>query len=90
MATDRPIIMPFVHANGTSAEELIAVREDAYTALLAAFDALKKMGPNGRDYYPIPGAFEQAVKQHESRQTALSDLMEDLEAECRHIAEYGR
>lgn len=79
------IIMPFVHMNGTSKNELLELREKAYSALDSAMDALKEMAPNGRDYYPDPGRMEKAVEQHRRRMKAITDIMAELEKEREFI-----
>lgn len=85
-----PPVMPFVHMNGTSAEELLQVREDAYSAISEALDKLRQMAPNGRDYYPVPGSMEKAVQQHQRRMKALSDIMTELEEEATYINQNKR
>lgn len=54
--------LPCIHPNGTSKNELLAALSNASLALDAAFVALKKTAPNGRDYYPLgPEAMRNAV-----------------------------
>jgi hypothetical protein len=84
------IVMPFVHLNGTSAEELCNLREMAYAALDDAADALRRMSPNARDYYLVAGRMELAEEQHMRRIKAIRDIMAELEAECKHIMEFKR
>jgi len=83
---EKPII-PFVHMNGTSLNELLALRENFYSALDAAYTALKQMAPNGRDFYPDPGRMERALEQHRRRQQAIQDLQKEIELECELINE---
>jgi hypothetical protein len=79
--------MPFIHLNGTSAEALIEERCTAHFALMAAFDALKRIAPNGRDYYPYgdPAKMERATAQHRARLQRVQDIIDELEAEVAHI-----
>lgn len=79
------LVIPFVHLNGTSKSELLALREQVYAALDEAAAALRQMAPNGRDYYLEPGRFEEAVAQHDSRIKAIRDIMAELEKECEAI-----
>ena len=75
-------ILPVIHLNGTSADELIRVRSEAYDALGVAYEALRQMSPNGRDYYPIDAnAISIAVEQHRKRQQAIDDIRNELECE---------
>lgn len=79
------LVIPVIHDNGTSREELKQLRMAAYCAIDQAVDVLCKMGPNGRDYYPAPGRMEQAQAQHRRRLKVLADLMAELEAELNAI-----
>jgi hypothetical protein len=81
------IVSPIVHCNGTSAAELLDLRETAYAALDAAAAALCQMAPNGRDYYPQPGLMTQADAQHRRRVQAIRDIMQEIEAECFAISD---
>lgn len=76
------IVTPIVHLNGTSKDELLALRENVYSALDSTLAALRQMGPNGRDYYPEPGRMQRAEDQHRRRCQLLTDLMEEIEQEC--------
>lgn len=80
------IVLPIVHLNGTSRETLQDTRSETYRALDDALSALKRMAPNGRDYYVSPGLMEAAQKQHERRMQAITDLMDEIEYECNEIA----
>lgn len=82
------ITVPIIHPNGTSRKELLDLRENAYAALEHALDALKRMTPNGRDYYPAgPCLLNGALLQHQRRLQAVHGIMEELEEECRQINE---
>jgi len=84
------IIFPIVHLNGTSPEELIDLRENVYGKIRELRDEIKKMGPNGRDYYPEPGLLEKAQIQHFARLAVLDILAEGIESEIEHIEKYQR
>jgi hypothetical protein len=75
------IIVPIVHLNGTSREELVRVRVEAHRVLEDAYAALKRMAPNGRDYYPVPGLMDRAVEQHSHRLSVIGELIFALEKE---------
>lgn len=76
----RKIQAPIVHLNGTSKQYLQEQIETAYSALNAAYDALKKTAPNGRDYYPLgPDAMKRAQDQHTNRLIRLTNTMKELE-----------
>lgn len=75
------IVLPIVHLNGTSAQELIEQRCEMINALHDAGKALARMAPNGRDYYPKPGLMDQAVKQHDRRMKTLKELIEEIDHE---------
>jgi hypothetical protein len=81
------LILPIVHLNGTSANDLVDQRATAIDALHAAGDALAKMAPNGRDYYPVPGLMPQAVDQHERRMNSLKALIHEIEMEMLAVSD---
>ena len=76
------MLKPTCHLNGTSPAELRAQYVDAYHAVEAAIEAVRKTCPDGRDYYPQgPGMIVDARKEHEARifgLRALSDQMMEL------------
>jgi predicted HAD superfamily phosphohydrolase len=75
------LIVPILHLNGTSKQELVQLRCQAYRALDKAIEALKNMAPHGRDYYPVPGLLTKAQEQHLRRLKALADVQAELEEE---------
>lgn len=79
---------PMVHLNGTGIAELLDVREKAYYALHAAYDAIKAIAPNGRDYYPYgPGALEEAQEANMARMKAVQSVIDDIAEEMVAIAD---
>jgi hypothetical protein len=68
--------------NGTSRQELLALRKTTYRAVHAAVLAVQQMAPNGRDYYPDPGRFERAQAQHQRRLAILRALLEECVLEA--------
>jgi hypothetical protein len=84
------VTKPFIHLNGTSAEEL----RDAYVAALhavnAAYEAVQKCSPNGRDYYPVPGSLDSAIEEHRTRLQALHAISEELLALAVHCDGFAK
>ncbi len=74
------MIIPTIHLNGTSKEQLTGALSAAYDGLNAAYDLLKQTAPNGRDYYPQGGdAMEMAVDEHMSRLRRIDNVMCEIE-----------
>jgi hypothetical protein len=72
-------MIPTIHLNGTSREELIRQLQQAVTALTEAHRALENAAPHGRDYYPQgKGAIQQAVIEHRERLMRLGDIQEEI------------
>jgi len=73
------MMIPTIHLNGTSGEEL----RDQWTAAQRAIDdaitALCDAGPNARDYYVQgPDAALQAQREHEDRMKQLRSMRNDI------------
>lgn len=77
----KTLILPIVHLNGTSRKDLIDMRCKASNCLREAIEGLSAIGPNGRDYYPVQGLFDQARDQHVRRLEALKGVYRELVAE---------
>jgi len=76
------LILPIVHVNGTSKEQLLADRYEFLDALLKAGEKIGKIAPNGRDYYPGgPELLDQAEEQFKRRRALLRGLADEIEAE---------
>lgn len=69
---------PVIHLNGTSREALMEQYLDARNAVEEAIVALGKAGPNPRDYYPVEGAFSEAIAEHAARVNALRVVSKQL------------
>jgi len=80
-------ILPILHLNGTSRKELIQVRRDAAYAVHNAIDSLCAMSPNGRDYYPVRGLFDQAADQHARRLAMLDGIYNEIVAEVMALSD---
>lgn len=73
------LVIPRVHMNGTSRQELLAQISKALGALAEADRALAEMTPNDRDYYVIDaGAGRQAREQHVKRRQALAGISTEI------------
>lgn len=68
------IMRPFININGTSREELVQRRIHAREGLLIAYEAMKGLMPNGRDYIGQPDSFQQDFEIWAARQRILEDL----------------
>ncbi len=75
----RAIVLPIIHMNGTCRAALVEELCAVYSAVNAALDTLRQAGPNGRDYYPVPGLMTQAEEQHRRRGAVLKELAYEIE-----------
>lgn len=70
---------PTIHMNGTSANSLLDDIQSAIEACGAARDALRRMSPNGRDYYiQGPHAIEAAMDEHQNRIAKVIHVIDEL------------
>lgn len=75
------MMIPTIHLNGTSREELIKQLLNASDALLVAIDKLGDASPHGRDYYPQgPDAFLKAHDEHIARIGRLFDVKTEIDS----------
>jgi len=78
--------LPTVHLNGTGADDLLADNRAAHNAIRAAYDALRKTAPHGRDYYPQGDeAIQHAVDEYRARLAALHGVMQELDQIAMHL-----
>ena len=83
----KEIMIPVLHLNGTSKNELVNQYENAIIALKEALQVVLKSAPNGRDYYPLgPNAYEVAREQHYARITKINQVIEELSSIAEKIA----
>ena len=81
------MMLPTIHMNGTSREDLLRGYCDAIWTLVDAIEALARVAPNGRDYYPQgPDACATADAEHDARKRALMKVMDELQALAEHVA----
>lgn len=81
--TDRQtkLMVPTVHSNGTSREELVRQLCDAGEAVATAVQAVYAAAPHGRDYYMQgPEALKQANAEHIERLRKLEAVYAELTA----------
>lgn len=82
------MIMPSVHFNGTSREQLLETYERTLTAVQKAHEALVSAYPNGRDYYPQGSiVIYTAVDEHLHRVELLKSVKSELEQIIQHLTE---
>lgn len=82
-------ILPIVHMNGTSKQQLI---DNLYAASGAVYECRERLAaaaPNGRDYYLVPGLADKAFAQHARRMKVLDELFAELQAEAIGVSEQG-
>lgn len=83
---ERAMMLPTIHLNGTSAEELFNQVLTAGHAVRDAVSALVKATPSARDYYVQGnGAFAVAIEEHGIRVEKLQSVYRELEALAIHI-----
>lgn len=74
------MMIPSIHLNGTSKSDLIEQQCDVRRAADALLDALRKAGPNGRDYYPQgTDALRKAQAEYAERYAAVTKIRDDAE-----------
>lgn len=68
---ERKITLPIVHLNGTSARDLTEGYWHAAVAVSDALAAIGKIEFNARDYYPVEGLWDAALKERGAQVLAL-------------------
>jgi hypothetical protein len=82
------MMLPTVHLNGTSKNELEKQALEAAEALAASLDALYRMTPHDRDYYvQTPQAGQLARDEHQKRCHVVLEVLEDVQALQRALAD---
>ena len=75
------MLIPTIHLNGTSGEDLLDQYASAVEAVREAIDAVCDAGPNARDYYVQgPDAALAAQREHEARVASIKRVRDDLAA----------
>jgi len=85
------VIIPTIHLNGTSKQELLEQALEANFHLRKALHALTEMYPNGRDYYPQgTEAYAQARKDHDARISAVTQVLKEIDELAFEISQGGK
>ena len=75
------MIIPTVHLNGTSGQDLLEQQQAVLDALLAVREAMMAATPNARDYYPQgEDAFGEAREAFRKQYHIIGDLILDFDA----------
>jgi len=84
------LISPPVHLNGSGKERLIDNLCGVSQALNGAYEAMRAICPNGRDYYPLGAvAMARAEREHRSRLERLDQIKAETDAIAEAIADQG-
>lgn len=85
------MMVPTIHLNGTSKEQLLTAIVEAHSALLQAEGKLAETAPNGRDFYTQGAvAHTKAMDEHVSRYQRLETVRKELEQLAEEIDTQGR
>lgn len=75
------MMVPTIHLNGTSSDELIRRNRAAGDAAYTLLAALDEAWPNARDYYPQgDDAYPKARDEHQSRVERVQSVLNELAA----------
>jgi len=73
------ILVPCIHLNGTSSEELLRQNTEVARAVQEAMRALSNAAPNGRDFYVLGNdALKKAQAEHRARWDKLESVYDEL------------
>jgi hypothetical protein len=73
------MILPTIHLNGTSAEDLLEGYRTAMEDISNAQQSMRAAWPNARDYYPQgPGVINEAIREHAVRLQKLDEIHAEL------------
>lgn len=80
------LMVPFIHSNGTSGEELARLNIKVAESLQQVLDDLALATPHGRDFYHYEdGALGIAVDQWQSRVDKIKDVLAEQRQIVFHI-----
>lgn len=76
----RKLVVPIIHHNGSSRNDIMKQLKSAYSALKAAREAIRMVEMNERDFYvhPIQGAGLLARKQRNAWLASVDEIQKDL------------
>ena len=81
------MILPTIHRNGSSKDDLFDGYMAALAAMQTAIDAAAQTAPHGRDYYPQgDDALRQAQAAHQDRMRRLHAIAAELTALAVHTS----
>lgn len=84
------MMIPSVHLNGTSKQELLDGYVNAATALRHALVVVRATAPNGRDYYPQGAeSIRQAEREYSARIEKIDLIVDELMALATAVDEGG-
>lgn len=89
------MMIPSIHLNGTSKEELLNQVKENALAISSTIETLQHNRPHGRDYYPqnrtadIYDAYRKASEEYEARITSLKTMYQDFVALFNAIEDGG-
>lgn len=69
---------PTLHLNGSGYQNLMDDYREMYQSLTLAIRAIQAHGPNQRDYYITPGAWEKVRAEHALRLDTLNVMRADI------------
>lgn len=79
--------MPTIHLNGTSREQLLEGYCEIVYGLNDALAAMRRNGPNGRDYYVNgPDSLSNALKEHQARIDKVTAIWKEFTQIAEEIA----
>jgi len=83
-------MVPSIHLNGTSKQELLEQQLVVMRALRDAIIALRAAAPHGRDYYPQgAGTIDRALEEHSRRLDKLHAIHAEIGGLALAITEGG-
>jgi hypothetical protein len=86
-----PPMVPCVHMNGTSKQDLLKQQIAVIDAANALLAALRAATPNGRDFYPLGDeALVRAAGEHRNRLASVAMVHDDAETIALAIQAQGR
>ena len=81
------MILPTIHRNGSSKDDLFDGYMAALAAMQTAIDAAAQTAPHGRDYYPQgDDALRQAQAAHQDRMRRLHAIAAELNTLAVHTS----
>ena len=80
--------LPTIHSNGTGKQTLLDGYLDAYHAVDAAAESLRRVEFNARDYYVQgPNAWPEAVKERQAMFAKLESIKAELMTILEHVSD---